>query len=280
MATATKAIVLDETLQQTNAILGNIAVSLGGAIFNNAGAHNSVFRGKSLGNSVTADQWSAILAGTFEDLYVGDYWTIPTSVTVNGTTTTSDINYRIGGFDYVLNCGDTPTTDHSIVIVPDTALYDAKMNDSNTTSGGYIGSKMYTTYLTPAKDAIKAAFGAAHILSHRLMLVNAINGSGYPSGVAWANSDIELMNEQMAYGGFIFSPISAGGSAANLRVEKSQLPLFVHEPSRIVNGNHWWLRDISSSAYFTRVTADGCAGVANASFSFGVRPYFCIYQAA
>jgi len=42
-------------------------------LVNNAGAHNSIYRGISLGTSVTTAQWNAIAAGTFEDMYIGDY---------------------------------------------------------------------------------------------------------------------------------------------------------------------------------------------------------------
>ena len=40
-------------------------------IQNNAGFHNSIFRGKYLGSSVTAAQYAEIAAGTFKDLYIG-----------------------------------------------------------------------------------------------------------------------------------------------------------------------------------------------------------------
>ena len=55
--------------------------------FNNAGAHNAIYRGKNLGTSVTTAQYNAIKAGTFDDLYIGDYWVI------NGKT------WRIAAFD-------------------------------------------------------------------------------------------------------------------------------------------------------------------------------------
>ena len=41
-----------------------------------ANAHNSIYRGKNLGTQITDAQWEAVSAGTFEDLYIGDYWTI------------------------------------------------------------------------------------------------------------------------------------------------------------------------------------------------------------
>lgn len=232
-------------------------------LFNNAGAHNAIYRGKNLGTSVTAAQYAAISAGTFEDLYIGDYWVI------NG------VNWRIAAFDYYLNCGDTSCTKHHVVIVPDTCLYNHVMNDTNIITGGYVGSKMYTEGLEQAKTTIKAAF-SGHVLSHRVYLTNAVT-DGYPSAGAWCDSEVDLMNEQMVYGGAIFMPIANGSTDyTNYRVEKSQLPLFAHEPSRICNRNTWWLRDVVTASFFAYVYYGGFADCADASYSGGVRPAFCI----
>lgn len=232
-------------------------------LFNNAGAHNAIYRGKNLGTSVTAAQYAAISAGTFEDLYIGDYWVI------NG------VNWRIAAFDYYLNCGDTSCTKHHVVIVPDTCLYNHVMNDTNITTGGYVGSKMYTEGLEQAKTTIKAAF-SGHVLSHRVYLTNAVT-DGYPSAGAWCDSEVDLMNEQMVYGGAIFMPIANGSTDyTNHRVEKSQLPLFAHEPSRICNRNTWWLRDVVTASNFTFVGYYGRALCSGACYSYGVRPAFCI----
>ena len=229
----------------------------------NAGSHNAIYRGKNLGTSVTAAQYAAISAGTFEDLYIGDYWVI------NG------VNWRIAAFDYYLNYGDTSCTKHHVVIVPDTCLYNHVMNDTNITTGGYVGSKMYTEGLEQAKTTIKAAF-SGHVLSHRVYLTNAVT-DGHPSAGAWCDSEVDLMNEQMVYGGAIFMPIANGSTVyTNYRVEKSQLPLFAHEPSRICNRATWWLRDVVTASLFANVDSSGRAGYFTASTSFGVRPAFCI----
>lgn len=242
-------------------------------LFNNAGAHNAIYRGKSLGSTVTTAQYAAIKAGTFDDLYIGDYWTI------------GDVNYRIAAFDYYLNSGDTSCTTHHVVIVPDTCLYNAQMHNTssggyeggaaNTTTGGYVGSDMYKSNLEQAKTTIKSAF-SGHVLKHRIYLTNAV-ANGRASGGAWCDSEVDLMCEQMVYGSGIFSPVSDGSNVpANYRVEKSQLPLFQHEPSRICNRATWWLRDVITASRFASVGGDGNAGCYDASNSLGVRPAFCI----
>lgn len=242
-------------------------------LFNNAGAHNAIYRGKSLGSTVTTAQYAAIKAGTFDDLYIGDYWTI------------GGVNYRIAAFDYYLNSGDTSCNTHHVVIVPDTCLYNAQMHNTssgsyesgaaNTTAGGYVGSDMYKSNLEQAKTTIKSAF-SGHVLKHRIYLTNAV-ANGRASGGAWCDSEVDLMCEQMVYGSGIFSPVSDGSNVpANYRVEKSQLPLFQHEPSRICNRATWWLRDVITASYFANVGYAGYAYYSYASYSFGVRPAFCI----
>jgi hypothetical protein len=242
-------------------------------LFNNAGAHNAIYRGKSLGSTVTTAQYAAIKAGTFDDLYIGDYWTI------------GGVNYRIAAFDYYLNSGDTSCTTHHVVIVPDTCLYNAQMHNTssgswesgaaNTTAGGYVGSDMYKSNLEQAKTTIKSAF-SGHVLKHRIYLTNAV-ANGRASDGAWCDSEVDLMCEQMVYGSGIFSPVSDGSNVpANYRVEKSQLPLFQHEPSRICNRATWWLRDVITASGFADVLNYGDADYSGASNSLGVRPAFCI----
>ena len=233
-------------------------------IFDNAGSHNSIYRGKFLGESVTEAQYAAIADGTFADLYIGDYWTI------------NDRVYRIAAFDYLLNTGDIDCTTHHALMVPDKILYNHVMNDTNITTGAYVGSKMYTEGLEQAKTTIKAAF-SGHVLSKRIYLSNAtVNGK--TSAGAWCDSEVDLMCEHMVYGNGVFSPVSDGTTVPNnYRVEKSQLPLFQHEPSRTCNRANWWLRDVISASRFAYIRGYGDANSNGASYSYGVRPYFCIY---
>lgn len=218
----------------------------------NAGAHNAVYCGKSLGGEATDAQWASIAAGKFNDLYIGDYWTI------------GGVNYRIAAFDY------NKSTKHHVVIVPDTSLYNAQMNTSDTTAGGYPGSAMYKSNLAQAKTIIKAAFGA-HVLTKRELLAHIVNGNA-PSSWKWFDSDVELMNEVQAYGSVVWN-----GNGFNVATGDGQFPLFMFDRAKLHNGEDYWLRDVASATEFSYVAASGNSNTAIATYSLGVRPYFCIY---
>lgn len=226
-----------------------------------AAAHNCIYRGKNLGTSVTAEQYAAISSGKFTDLYIGDYWVI------NG------VIYRIAAFDYYYNCGDTNFTKHHVVLVPDTSLYKAQMNTSNVTTGGYTGSAMYKSNLAQAKTTIKAAFGSAHVLTKRELLTNAVNGNT-PSGWAWFDFDVELMNEVQVYGSVAWG--AHDGNGYNVASGDSQFPLFMFDRTKLHNREDYWLRDVSSATDFSLVDRHGLAASNGASYSYGVRPAFCI----
>lgn len=248
---------LADLIAANKAILDKVTAS-------GAGAHNSVYRGANLGTSVTSAQWAAIQAGTFDDMYIGDYWVI------------GGVTYRIAAFDYYLRAGDTDMTTHHVTLVPDVPMYTHVMNDTNVTTGGYVGSKMYTSGLTQAKNTINTAFGSTHVLTHRQYLSNAVT-NGRPSGGSWYDSTVELMTEQNVYGGKIFGAGNDGSSVPALyTVDKSQYPLFAFRPDLISNRQTFWLRDVASAARFAFVYSYGDAYFNSASHVFGVRPAFSI----
>lgn len=226
--------------------------------------NRNTYRGKNLGSSVTAAQIAAVRNGTFENLFVGDYWTI------------GGINYLIADMDYWYDCGDAAFKKHHLVIIPETALYNARMNATNTTEGGYVNSEMYKTGLNDAKATIAAAFPDM-VLTHRELLVNAVS-NGKPSGGAWLDSSVELPNECMMYGHPHFAPTSDGSTVPYIyTISKTQLALFALCPQLIVNRSHnQWLRDVVSGAFFALVGTYGYTSCASASNSLGVRPVFPI----
>ena len=264
---------LQKEVQQTymplsgGTLTGPLVMPGGGevvSIMDNAATHNMVYRGKALGGSVTSEQWAAIKAGTFKDLYLGDYWSI------------GGVDYLIAAFNYWLTCGDTACNTNHLLVVPRNNLYTAGMNSSNITTGGYVGSEMYKTGLAQAKTTINNAFGSAHILNHRQYLVNAVT-SGAPTGTDWYDSTVELMNENMVYGGRQFSPMPNGATdpwntCRIYTIDKSQLPLFHLAPWLICNRQWYWLRDVVSASGFANVDSSGNALCATASAAGGVRP--------
>ena len=222
----------------------------------------TIFRGKNLGTALTAAQKAAIKDGSFKGMFLGDYWVIGGRI------------WRIVDMDYWYNCGDTAFTSHHLVIMPDEALYNAQMNTTNVTTGGYVGSEMYKNNLANAKTIVNAAFQGS-VLTHREYLCNAV-ANGRPSGGAWFDSSIELPNEPMMYGHLHFSPTSDGSTVPNIyTISKTQLALFMVCPKFIVNRSYnQWLRDVVSSAAFAHVDGNGDSDYRGASTSDGVRPVF------
>lgn len=228
-----------------------------------AALKNCLPRFKYLGTSVTSEQWAAIQNGTFDGLFLGDYWAI------NG------VDYIIAAFDYWLNTGDLACPKHHVVVIPRNQLYTYKFNPTNTTEGGYVGSDLYKNGLTKAKQMVAAAFGSAHILNHREYLINAVT-NGKPTGSDWYDSTVDLMNENMVYGGRQFSPMLDGSNpwdtCRNYTVDKSQLPLFRSAPwMSFVRDQRCWLRDVVSATFFA-LCGRSFADCASAGTANGVQP--------
>ena len=229
-----------------------------------------------LGTSYTPELKEDILSGKFKKAVVGGYLTINEHV------------YYLAHPDYWLNTGDTPCTTHHMVVVPASNLVTAQMHKTdsgqyeagaaNTTEGGYVGSDMRKVGggLEQARAIIQADFGVENILKPRELLVNAVT-NGRPSNHAWYDSTVELMNEPMVYGSYIFTPACDGTTISyRYTIDKSQLALFAMRPDLICNRANWWLRDVVSGADFASVHWHGDALCSFASHALGVRPAFGI----
>ena len=239
----------------------------------NAGTHNGIYRGKDITDLFYDGTLSQqIAAGTFDDVFIGDY--------IIGKV--SKRKYLVADINYRLNMGDTECKTPHILMIPERIMGTAKMNDTNITTGTYVGSKMYIEYLMPFKEVIYNDFESEHIVSHRNLFANATT-NGYESAGGWFHSNIELMNEIMVYGSNIFHNIQNGANLAyNYTMDKQQLSLFRLKPDLTVARNdagerYWyWLRDVVAASYFADVSGNGNAGTISASTSVGVRPAFLI----
>lgn len=221
--------------------------------------HNTYPRCKYLGTSITDAQNTAIKNRTYDDLFIGDYWTI------NG------VNWRIVAIDYYYNVGDTNFDKGNIIVMPDTVLYNAQMNSTNTTAGAYYSSLMRTQNLNNARTIARNAFGS-HLANHRIILANTVDASG-PSNWAWYDSDgVELPNEVQIFGTRVWGSALKGFDVAT---QKQQFPLMALAPQFVNIRQTYWLQDVSSSSVsssFAAVYSNGYAGNNYASGSCGVRP--------
>lgn len=141
-----------ETPDGTKKIDGsNIGKSDGAVTLDPVVLHRNTYRGKNLGSSFTAEQKDAIANGTFDDLYIGDYWNI------NGVTwRIADIDYWYGNFTENLN----KITSHHLVMFPDMHIATGQMHTTNKIYNvGYIGSTFNTTTVNSLRSIIKSAFG-------------------------------------------------------------------------------------------------------------------------
>jgi len=276
--------VLNKMLPEDHFLVDSAANGTGRVAFStiipaNAAAHNAIYRGKNIQDKyIDGSMYAAINNGTFEDLFIGDYFDITISTTLGGNET---VRCMLAGFDVYWGCGDTAMFTHHAVIVPANCFAaTAQMNAENTTEGGYTGSAMYTTTLPVYQTALEGVFGT-HLLNNRELLTNAV-ADGKSSGWSWFDCKLRLMNEAEVYGGNVWS------SAYDVGIAKTQLPLFTLNPAKIVCGlggasyasntarYTWWLSAALGAANFAYVYNRGYANTGSASYACGVRPRFLI----
>ena len=220
-----------------------------GDVIATVNGNNAIYRGKYLGDTVTAEQAAAIADGSFEDLFIGDYWTM------------GGVNYRIADFDYWYRTGFPEASrvkKHHAVIVPDTSIATEQMNGSNTTSGGYRNS------LTKSKmnDTISAL---PPEIRSRLLVHNALLDG------TWTETSVDLMNEIMVYGCYVLADNSNKQTSEN-----RQLSLFRMSPQARYAGGNYWLRNYANATEFTLVSYYGDASKDAATSTYGIRPVFAI----
>ncbi len=277
------AIIIGEESSGTSAIkMENLKTQLLAEILpKTAAAHNSIYRGKDLTAYFNNGGMStAIAAGTFDDIFPGDY--ITKSVTINGTTY-SNVKWLVADLDYNYNRGSVNSGVHHVVLIPENNLGTARMNSTDTTANGYQGSEMYTTTLPKYATGIVAAFGSAHVLEHSEALTNAMNanaaspvepgwyGVGYCdwSGSPWQTVKVNICNQAMMYG---CTPYASSGD--NICDCNKQLAIFRYGKNFATEWS--WLRDVANAGYFASADSGGDAGYSGASGVYGVRPYFLL----
>ena len=257
-----------------------------------AEAHNAMWGGRDITAAFNNGTVSANIAnGTFKDIFPGDYITkqvtIPRVLADDGTTElfaggTYTVNWVIADCDYWINKGDQGNgmETHHVVIVPQAPIFNANMNATNTTEGGYKGSEMYKNVIPACATGIVNAFGGEHILTFRDHLTRDMNTSAVSSGITvltgapnwngvWHSQQCNLMSEAMVYDG----PHCASSALDNIMATRQMSAFRLSEKLINYNRQWWWLRDVVSSALFAFVYGGGGALAGNASAVYGVRPF-------
>lgn len=241
----------------------------------NAGFHNSIYRGKDITSYLTdGSLWTRISSGKFTDLFIGDYF----NVTINGSSRQMDI----AAFDWFYNFGYPSLTTHHIVIIP-TTFVSSTMNSSSTTSGGYVGSNMFKSILPTWAGYLETALGAAHVLQTNEYLTDSVdtyaknvmrpNLIGASNGCSYKNSKANLLSETEVSGYMSYSSSGYENAGSNY----NQLPLFRLNPNKILfNDSVYWLRTIADSTAFCIVDNNGNFGNRYASSTCWLRPRFVI----
>lgn len=265
-----------------NSVTGILALENGGlgvdfSAAGGAGFHNSINRGKYLGNALTNAQSASIIAGKFDDMFVGDYWTIDNE------------DYVIADCDPYYRCGDNMSLGHHIAVIPRGVMANAAWNvGSNDTSKMYVGSDIRIVTIqgqesgsTPNADStdgvqgrIISAFGSSHVLKYRALYPTA-QSNGSATGWAWVDARVELLSEIEVYGTVAWTD-GGKGNGFEVGINKRQLSIFRLNPGFMNIRADWWLRSVYSATAACLVDGGGGANHGHASNSYGVRPFSLI----
>ena len=268
--------------------------------------HNSHYRGINLISdghfADVAALLTAIRAQDWSDIYIGDY--VELTFTYEGASRT--VKFYVGEIDKFYKVGNTSLETHHLVMVTGDLGINQVMNDSNTTAGGYVGSKAHTVTLPALYAILNPLFNNA-ILTHREHLSNTVlsaqtvslsldDGNGavtyscnnfpvYSSGDpntpgcvtagSWYDCNLVLMSEIEMFGSNRFS--SSG--IDDIMCPEGQIAAFKYNRNlqtlnRTINT---WLRNVNSASRFCNCLSFGYSG-RNVATNTGLRlrPRFLI----
>ena len=268
--------------------------------------HNSHYRGINLiSDGHFADMaalLTAIRAQDWSDIYIGDY--VELTFTYEGASRT--VKFYVGEIDKFYKVGNTSLETHHLVMVTGDLGINQVMNDSNTTAGGYVGSKAHTVTLPALYAILNPLFNNA-ILTHREHLSNTVlsaqtvslsldDGNGavtyscnnfpvYSSGDPntpgcvtagnWYDCNLVLMSEIEMFGSNRF----ASSGIDDIMCPEGQIAAFKYNRNlqtlnRTINT---WLRNVNSASRFCDCISFGVSNRSGATNTFlRLRPRFLI----
>lgn len=202
-----------------------------------------------------------VAAGNFSNVRPGDY--------IIGASTGK--KYWVVDMDYYYQHGSTSFTKHHLLMMPAFNTGSKAMNSTSTTTGGYVGSEMYTTHVPAViSDFLTPDFGS-NLLSFPCMLSNATSNTA-SSGWAWSDEKAVLPGENQIYGTQVW-----GKTGYDVGNHKQQLAMFrEYGYNKVIGRDSIWLRDVASASWFAVAYLHGYAYYYGASGANGVRPLFVL----
>lgn len=237
--------VVNKTLEEANIIdSGDIVLK------------HRTYRGKNIGTSFTNAQKEVIQDGTFDDLYVGDYWSI------NGYTwRIMDINYFINPWITDENVIIAQQKNH-VIVMPDESLLTnyafSQAGDAyvvNEYKGGYRASLMYRVDENDCKPKFESAFGSSNLIPYKNNIPNSINiDDGKVITLNVNNFTCTSPKVSMIFGGSSEPwAISSNIPIFGLNVNPSkQFAIFKEKPEHILLKKQ---PGLSTNAYFSSSTS-------------------------
>lgn len=231
--------------------------------------HNGIYRGDNLlsGHFASIEAIiTAVRAGDFSDIYIGDY--------IPATVDSTERQFFVAG----INKGGRPIKNSYYGVSNYLCmLYDnntmAVYNSDMTTSGGYVGSEMYTTTLPVMYTSLAGSDGTPfydYVLTTNEYLESADSFSSITDGVTYtAGCNLVLPSEMEVYGAVIYA-----SSKFDMINNVEQLPIFKF--STFTNNFYGWLRNVYDSRSFCRAVRELLARSRFASRQDRCRPRFFI----
>ena len=259
---------------------GDICANSYGPIVHNAITHRNVYRGKNLGSTVTTDQYNAIDAGTFEDLYIGDYWVMD----YDGTNT---VKFYIVDFDPYVgkgSSGATATTKHHVMLFPSKPLPTQTrftMEALSANNAGYKGCNFRLNVLPNIITKLNTWFGQNHILKHPEYLSTHAGTSGPGAGEVVNDCSAELFSVINIFG---YQPVAEGSGRitsymnAGYTLDLSILPLFRYANLHklLDDRNRFVFRDIENTENWVRYNLGNCQFSRISGTDENAYPYFLL----
>ena len=231
--------------------------------------HNGIYRGDDLlsGHFASiADIITAVRAGDFSDIYIGDY--------IPATVDSTERQFFVAG----INKGGRPIknsyygVNNYLCMLYDDNTY-AQFNEEWTTDGGYVGSEMYTTTLPAMYTSLAGSSGTpfySYVLTTNEYLESANSFSSITAGVTYTTGcQLVLLSEMEVYGAVVYA-----SSKFDMISGAEQLPIFKF--SAFSNSFYGWLRNVCDSRRFCYVDSGLFAGYADAFLQYRCRPRFFI----